>query len=53
MPGHECGISPKQLMAVFQLCDPEGSGRVKIEYLQRLAKVYSAGDAKVWNFNYY
>lgn len=40
-------ISMKQLVMVFKLCDPENSGRVKVEYLQGLAKSYVANDSQV------
>lgn len=50
MPGQNSEICPKQLVTVFRLCDPEGTGRMKIEYLQSLAKVYTAGNAKVVYF---
>lgn len=40
-------LSTRQLLTVFRLCDPEESGRVKIERLQSLAKVYANGDTQV------
>lgn len=50
MPGGDEGrsgcISMKQLVEVFKLCDREHSGRIRVEYLQDLAKGY-IGDSQV------
>lgn len=40
-------LSSRQLLTVFRLCDPEESGRVKIERLQSLAEIYANGDSQV------
>lgn len=47
-------ISSRQLLTVFRLCDPEETGRVKIERLQSLAEIYANDgddvDTQVRNF---
>lgn len=47
MPEGTGGLSVRQLLTVFRLCDPEETGRVKTEYLQNLARVYTEGDSTV------
>lgn len=37
-------LSSRQLLTVFQLCDPEQTGCVKIERLQDLGKIYANGE---------
>lgn len=44
---YELMISMRQLMTVFKLCDPENTGRVKVEYIQNLAKSYVGDDSEV------
>lgn len=36
-----------QLKAVFQLCDQENTGMVRVEHLQELAKFYTSEDTQV------
>lgn len=47
MPEGTGGLTVKQLLTVFRLCDPEETGRVKTEYLQNLARVYTEEDSTV------
>lgn len=34
-------LSMKELLTVFRLCDPDRTGRIKIDYLQELATSYA------------
>lgn len=34
-------LSMKDLMTVFRLCDPDRTGRIKIDYLQELANSFT------------
>ena len=40
-------VSMKQLLDVFRICDPQDTGRVRIEYLLDLANVYAQDGAQV------
>lgn len=40
-------FSTRDLIVVFKLCDPIGSGRVNVEHLKELAKIYAENDTQV------
>ncbi|XP_017780917.1 PREDICTED: rab11 family-interacting protein 4A isoform X2 [Nicrophorus vespilloides] len=48
MPGKRIkhAVSMKQLVDVFKICDPKGTGKVRIEYLLELATLYDNDGSK-------
>lgn len=45
-----CIPSVQQLKMVFALCDPFKTGKVRVDHLQELARLYTSEDTKVYSF---
>lgn len=43
-------FSTRDLIVVFKLCDPSGTGRVNVNHLKELAKFYAENDTQVFFF---
>lgn len=41
------GFTTRDLVVVFKLCDPSGTGRVNVQHLKELAKFYAENDTQV------